>query len=63
MNEIRSMCSGDTVTFDRRNENRSFKFHLKPWYLKNPLRIAFVFGLVDRRSIKELGTSPTAPFV
>lgn len=57
MNEIRSMCSGDTVTFDRKNENKSFKFHLKPWYLK---RIEFVFLLVKRKNVKALGTFFTA---
>lgn len=35
MNEIRSMCSGDSVTFKRRNENKSFTFHLKPGNLKD----------------------------
>lgn len=57
MNEIRSMCSGDTVTFDRRNENKSFKFHLKPWCLKkkHTLRTEFVFLLVELIYVKELG--------
>lgn len=62
------MCSGDTVTFDRRNENKSFTFHLKPQFLKkttkkNPtLRIEFVFLLVELKNVKELGTFFTAPF-
>lgn len=62
MNEIGSMCSGDTVTFDRKNENKSFKFQLKPWYLKKNLRIEFVFLLVELKDVKELRTIFTAPF-
>lgn len=57
------MCSGDYVTFDRRNENKSFKFHLKPQYLKKTLRIEFVFLLVELINVKELGTFSPLPFV
>jgi hypothetical protein len=53
MNEIRSMCTGDTVTFDRKNENKSFKFHFKPWYLKKKsLRIEFIFLLVELINVR-----------
>ena len=62
MNEIRSMCSGDTVTFDRRNKNKSFKFHLKTLALKEKKektqKLIFVFPLVELIYVKE----PTAFF-
>ena len=63
MNEIRSMCSGDTVTFDRRNKNKSFKFHLKTLALKEKKektqKLIFVFPLVELIYVKE----PTAFFL
>ena len=64
MNEIRSMCSRDTVTFDSRNGKKIFKFYLKPQYLKNKTkpRIEFVFPVVELKDVKGLGTFFTAPF-
>lgn len=65
MNEIRSMCRGDTVTFDRRNKNKSFKFHLKTLALKKKKKtqkLIFVFLLLELIYVKEPSAFSTAPF-
>ena len=58
------MCRGDTVTFDRRNKNKSFKFHLKTLALKKKKtqKLIFVFLLLELIYVKEPSAFSTAPF-